>query len=304
MSNRLLAPPGGIFMIAIQPDILETLRRAEAYLAERGVPNARRNAEWMLAHVLGCPSTELYLDPHRLLERSQSNQLSELVRRRGEREPLQYILGSTEFMSILFETVPGVFIPRPDTEVLVERVETLMGRSDSSDGAQTLDLCCGAGVIVISLACRNGGVSGVGVDIDPRAVALTRTNAERNGVAGRIECVTVDAIEYLDTASRTFHVITCNPPYVPTGDMERLPPEIGVHEPPLSLDGGADGLDFYRRVVPHLIRALGPGGIAAFEIGDDQGAAVAGLLGAASFVEIDVHKDYTGLDRVVTARKP
>ncbi len=291
-------------MIANQSDILGALRRAEAYLTERGVPNARRNVEWMLAHVLGCLSTELYLDPQKLVEPKQLDRFSELVRRRGAREPLQYLLGSTEFMSLMFETAPGVFIPRPDTEVLVERVESLLAQMDAPGDVRALDLCCGTGVIIISLVCRSHAVSGFAVDVDPSAIALTLRNAERNRVPDRIECVTADAIDYLETCSMSFDVITCNPPYVPTGEMNRLPPEIGAHEPPLSLDGGSDGLDFYRKAVPRLARALKPRGIVAFETGDTQGPAVADMLGAASFAAIDVHKDYTGLDRVVTARRP
>jgi release factor glutamine methyltransferase len=291
-------------MIAKQPHILEALRRAEAYLTERNVPNARRNSEWMLAHVLGCPSPELYLDSQKLLTGSEIAAFDELVRRRGTREPLQYILGSTEFMSLTFETVPGVFIPRPDTEVLVESVEALLAKAGKPSGGAVLDLCCGTGVIVVSLLYRNRRLAGVAVDIDPAAAELTGRNAMRNGVAERIECVTADAIEFLETGSRRYDAITCNPPYVLTGDMDGLPPEIRAHEPPLSLDGGPDGLDFYKKVVPLLAGAVMAGGIVAFEIGDTQGAAVADMLSAASFVDVSIHQDYNGLDRVVMARNP
>jgi release factor glutamine methyltransferase len=290
-------------MISGQRDILGALRRAEAYLTERGVPNVRRNTEWMLAHVLGIRSPELYLDPHRLIAETDADIFDELVRRRGTREPLQYILGSAEFMSLTFEMAPGVFIPRPDTEVLIERVETLLQQTDGSKGNSLLDLCCGTGIIIISLLCRNGGISGVAVDIDPAAADVTRRNAERNGVIDQIVCVTGDAIEWLESNTDRFSIITCNPPYVDSGDMAGLPPEIRAHEPALSLDGGPDGLDFYRKAVPLLTRAIATGGIVAFEIGDSQGIAVADMLESAAFADVAIHQDYNGLDRVVTARK-
>ncbi|UCH84885.1 MAG: peptide chain release factor N(5)-glutamine methyltransferase [Candidatus Latescibacterota bacterium] len=289
-------------MISKQPDILEALRRAESYLTERGVPNTRRNAEWILAHVLGCRSPELYLDPNRLLAQSEIKRFDELVQRRGAREPLQYVLGSTEFMSLTFDTMPGVFVPRPDTEVLVERVEELLASLERSRGDTVLDLCCGTGVIVVSLLCRYPELNGVGVDIDEDAVKLTERNALRNGVGGRIQCLQADAIDFLKSNSVRYPVVTCNPPYVESGEIEKLPPEIHTYEPARSLDGGSDGLDFYRRVIPLLGRAVQSCGIVALEIGDTQGGAVAGMLGASGFEQVRIHKDYGKLDRVVTAR--
>ncbi len=294
-------------------DVLSVIRVAESYLIARGVPNARRNAEWILAHVLECPSQRLYLAPSRLLERRELDAYDVLLQRRGEREPLQYVLGSTEFMSLRFHSVRGVFIPRPDTEVLVEKVETLLSRrlewrsaGAVGDGtsARILDLCCGTGAIGIALTCRLPQVHTVAVDIDERAVEVTRQNAELNGVPERIRCVRADAFEFLHRDPGVYDVVVCNPPYVRTGEIERLPPEIKDHEPPLSLDGGADGLDFYRRLAPLLGGAVRPGGIVAFEIGDTLGMAVAETMSAASFGDIEIHTDYAGLKRVVTAVKP
>lgn len=296
-------------MFTDSTNVFSVIQEAESYLVARGVPNARRNSEWMLSHVLGCSSQELYLIPNRALERDELDSFGSLLARRGAREPLQYLLGSTEFMSLPFHSVRGVFIPRPDTEVLVEKVEALLehrldGRRPAPVAIRILDLCCGSGAIGIALTSRSPHVRTVAVDIDERAVDVTRKNAELNGVTERIRCVQDDALEFLNRQPGVYDVIVCNPPYVRTEDIEQLPPEVKDHEPALSLDGGGDGLDFYRRVTPLLFRAVGPGGIVAFEIGETLSAGVAEMMKAASFDYIEVHTDYAGLNRVLTAVKP
>jgi release factor glutamine methyltransferase len=298
-------------MLADLTDILQVLRDAEAYLVERGVPNARRNAGWLLAHLLGCRLPELYVTPYRVVDRAELDTFHSLLCRRGEREPLQYILGSTEFMSLTFRMRPGVFIPRPDTEVLVEKVEELLPsphdggrRRNVTRRLALLDLCCGAGVIGISLVCRSSHVDCVAVDVDANAVALTRENAALNGVEDRVRCVQADAFEFLREEPRTYDAVVCNPPYVRTGDIERLLPEVRDHESSLGLDGGADGLRFYRESTPLLPGVIAPGGLVAFEIGDTQGKVVTAVMQSAPFVDVAVHKDYGDLDRVVTARRP
>jgi len=298
-------------MLADVTDIVRLLREAEAYLIERGVPNARRNAEWLLGHVLECRTPDIYLSPYRVLERSERDLFRSMLRRRGEREPLQYILGSTEFMSLPFDMRRGVFIPRPDTELLVEKVETLLsgialgsGNEDTGGRLTVLDLCCGAGVIGISLAARRGDLECVAVDVDGGAVVLTRDNAARSGVGDRVRCVEANAADFLRGRPGTYHAVVCNPPYVPAVEIDDLLPEVRDHEPRLALDGGADGLDFYREVIPLLPDVVARGGIIALEIGDTQGRAVCALVEASAFCGTTVHKDYGNLDRVVTGRKP
>jgi release factor glutamine methyltransferase len=309
-------------MLSHVADIPRMVRDAEAYLAERGVPNARRNAEWLLAHVLDCRSPDLYLSPYRVLDGPKLEEFQSILRRRGEREPLQYVLGSTEFMSLPFRVRRGVFIPRPETEILVEKIESLLSRravrrgGESSDttgnDARTmpgsrvtvLDLCCGTGVIGISLARRIPRCESVCVEIDGTAVALSRENADLNGVGERVRCVEADAARFVSGEPRAFDVVACNPPYVATAEIASLLPEVRAYEPVLGLDGGADGLRIYRELVPLLPGALASGGILALEIGDSQAGAVTELLESSSFVNISVDKDYRGLDRVVTARKP
>lgn len=282
--------------------IRQLLHEGERYLTERGVPNARRNAEWVLAHCLGCHSTELYLDPLRQPGIDRLEVFYAMLERRGGREPLQYILASTEFMALPFETPRGVFIPRPDTETLVEHVEReLIDRATGS--RRILDLCCGTGVIAVSLLCRVAGATAVAVDVDGEAVNVTLRNAARNGVEKRLRCVKQDAASLLQTSAETFDVVVSNPPYIPTGDIDRLPPEVRDHEPRVGLDGGADGLEFYRRVIPGIGDSLAADGVVAFEIGEDQGGHVERMLSEASLAGATIHRDYAGRDRVIIARK-
>jgi release factor glutamine methyltransferase len=203
----------------------------------------------------------------------------------------------------------GVFIPRPETEILVEKIEALLsdgaargGRAGSARRVVALDLCCGTGVIGISLANRVPPCYAVCVDVDHEAVALTTENAALNGVRDRVTTVESDAARFLHNARAEFDVIACNPPYVATAEIVGLLPEVKDHEPNLGLDGGPDGIRFYRELIPLLPGAAAPRGIVSFEIGDTQADAVATLLESAAFADVAVHKDYRGLDRVVIAR--
>jgi release factor glutamine methyltransferase len=280
--------------------IRELLRWGERHLVENGVPNARKNVEWMLGHILNRRSTDLYLTAAETPPADKTRSFEEMVGRRGAREPLQYLLGSTEFMGLPFLVSPGVFIPRPDTETLVERVERLItgGRGKAP---VLLDLCCGSGVIAVSLARRLPDTTVVAVDVSPQAVDLTARNATVNGVQDKVDAVLRDALKYLETCRRRFDGVVCNPPYVPRPDLPQLPPEIQMHEPPLGLDGGEDGLDFYRASIPMIRRVLHPGGFVAFEMGSDQGASIADLLREASLGTVMINRDFAGAERVIVA---
>lgn len=292
------------------PTIRLLLNRSEAYLVEHGVPNARRNAEWMLADQLRCRTVDLYTRSESAPAEDQSDEFWAKIKRRARREPLQYILGNTEFMSLPFEIPTGVFIPRPDTELLVETAEALLleRRGDPARRLDVLDLCCGCGVIAVSLARRVAGLNAVAVDNSDLAVRAVERNARLNGVSGRVRCELRGASEYLDSAGGKgrgepvdlFTAVVCNPPYIETGSLQDLPPEVRDFEPREALDGGPDGLDFYRDVVPKLPRRLAGDGFVVFEIGDQQAAAVAQLMERAGFVRTRVAQDYAGHDRIVT----
>jgi len=284
-------------------NIHELLSSAEAHLVEHGVPNARRNAEWMLCHTLGWSMLDLYVRSRTRLRDETFGAYWEFVERRARREPLQYILGGTEFMSLPFDVRPGVFVPRPDTEVLVERADRMLRAFPLHRALSVLDLCCGSGIIGVSLASRIANMTVTSVDLSAEAVELTAHNARKNAVYDRVRVARSDAFEFLGTSPARFAAILCNPPYIESGELAALPREIRDHEPTLALDGGRDGLDFYRRVIPMLPARLADDGFVMFEIGDTQGAAVSCLLHAAGFKRVDVIPDLSGRDRVVAARQ-
>jgi release factor glutamine methyltransferase len=251
--------------------------------------------------VLGWKTLDVYVKSQERLEDAQRDAFWALVERRASREPLQYILGSTEFMSLPFAVRPGVFVPRPDTEILVERAESVLRAFPLHQPLSVLDLCCGSGIIGVSLAHRIGNLEVTSVDVAPAAVDLTLQNARLNAVADRVRVVQSDAFRYLEKWTECVTAILCNPPYIGTHDLEQLPVEVREHEPMLALDGGPDGLDFYRRVIPMLRARLVSGGLVMFEIGDAQGAAVSALLDGAGFASSEVIPDLSGRDRVVAA---
>ena len=279
--------------------IRDWLRRAETHLVTHDVPNARRNAEWMLCHSLGWTMLDVHVQSAALLDDADARHYWGIVERRARREPLQYILESTEFMSLPFDVRRGVFVPRPETELLVEWAEARLRARPLHQPLAALDLCCGSGIVGVSLAHRVPNLEVVAVDVAAAAVALTATNANRNAVADRVRLVEADAFAFLEQSGERFAAIVCNPPYISTGELAALPREVREHEPLLALDGGADGLDFYRKVAPFLARRLHADGFVAFEIGDTQGASVCALLRDAGFGSVEVAKDYAGCDRVV-----
>jgi release factor glutamine methyltransferase len=284
-------------------NVREWLRHAESHLVSHGVPNARRNAEWMLCHSLGWSMLDVYVQSAAPLDNESAHRYWEIVERRARREPLQYILQGTEFMSLPFEVRRGVFVPRPETELLVERAEARLRARPLHEPLAVLDLCSGSGIVGVSLAHRVPNLEVVAVDASLDAVNVTASNATRNAVADRVRPVHADAFEFLDHFEGRFTGIVCNPPYIATPELAALPREVRDHEPMRALDGGADGLDFYRRVAPLLARRLHADGFVMFEIGDTQAAAVSALLRGAGFADVGVDQDLAGCDRVVWAGK-
>jgi len=307
-SDRDWAIPGGLDLDS--NDALRSLAIWGAqYLRGHSVPNPQNNAEWILCDAMTCNRLDIYLGAPARLEPERCETYFLNIRRRGRREPLQYILGTTEFMSLPFHTPPGVFVPRPDTEVLVEVAESLLRRMPLAPRQKILDLCCGSGVIAVSLAHRIPNAEVWAVDASVDATRVTATNAAMNGVDARVRTVEGTAFGFLDgnAASNAtdaipdgFSAIVCNPPYIRSDDLASLPPEVRDHEPMTALDGGRDGLDFYREMVPILPRWIDPGGIAVFEVGDTQGAEVSGIMGRAGFTGVVITPDYAGHDRVVS----
>jgi release factor glutamine methyltransferase len=280
--------------------VLEALRLAETYLARRNVEGARLSAEHLLARRMGCSRLELYLRFDREVAADALAAMREDLRRRGEHYPLQYLIGEIEFVSLPFRVRDGVFIPRPETELLVERIEELAGVREQ---AVFLELGVGAGVVSGSLAARHPGWRGAAFDAAAAAVSCARENIRALGAGDRVDLFVADSFDPVG-GERRFDILASNPPYVRSGDIDVLAPEVSRWETRAALDGGRDGTRFYPAIAAAARRLLRPGGLAAVEIGDGQGDAVAAIFAAAGLDRIAVRRDYNRLERTVTAFAP
>jgi release factor glutamine methyltransferase len=275
-------------------DVLKILNWTKAYLAEKGVENPRLEAEWMLCEALSLDRVGLYLNFDKPLSDHELAAYRSMVARRAKREPLQYILGSQEFMGLDFQVSPAVLIPRHDTEVLVTEAAKRGCGSRS-----ILDIGTGSGCVAIALAKALPEVQVSSVDISGEALAVARDNAQRNGVS--VEFVQGSLLEPF--TGRRFDMIVSNPPYIPAADLDTLQQEVRGYEPLSALDGGADGLDFYRRITQAAPDYLNPGGWLLFEVGAGQAPQVLELLGAGGLgKESFTVLDPAGIERVVGGR--
>lgn len=272
--------------------IREALRLAAARLEQAGVPDADVDAAYLLASVLKEDTLAMRINGHRELAAPQRAAFDALCDRRAVREPLQYILGETEFMGLTFHVEPGVLIPRADTEILVEKALAWM-----KPGARVLDIGTGSGAIAVSLAKLGRQAQVTAVDVSDRALEIARRNAERNGAT--VEFVKSDCFSALK--GRKYDMIVSNPPYISEDEMRGLMPEV-TREPELALFGGADGLDFYRRISREASEYLNEGGCLLFEIGWLQKDAVSALM-KAHIGEPFALRDYGQNWRVVGAKK-
>jgi release factor glutamine methyltransferase len=241
---------------------------------------------------------QILTDPHRPLSDEQSDHLAALLRRRERREPVAHILGVKGFWKIMLRVTPEVLTPRPETESLLDIVLPLI---PAEGRIRILDLGVGSGALLLALLFERPNATGLGVDVSEAALAVARENAANLGLAGRTALLRGDWAAGLEADA--FDVVVANPPYVRTGELPSLPPEVREHEPRLALDGGADGLDAYRRLAPETLSVLRPGGVFAVEIGADQGSAVAALFDAAGAADVTVRRDLADRERVVWGRK-
>jgi release factor glutamine methyltransferase len=274
---------------------LKILNWTKDYLTGKGIANARLEAEWMLCAATGLDRVGLYLNYDKPLIDSELAAYREMVSRRGRREPLQHILGTQEFCGLEFEVSPDVLIPRHDTEALVAEALAQM-----PEALSILDIGTGSGCIAIALAKHLSKAAVTGIDISPAALEVARRNAQRNGVA--VEFLQGSLFE--PVAGRSFDLIVSNPPYIPTRDIDGLEPEVRAGDPPSALDGGADGLDFYRALIPGASCHLHPGGWLLLEVGIGQARDVAALFrSVASYDEVITTHDPGGIERVVGSRR-
>ena len=276
------------------------------YLAGRGVDSARLNAERLLGDVLGLARIALYLNHDRPLTPAELDRYRALVKRRAEGEPLQALLGETEIYGRAFKMAEGVFIPRPETERLVETcVGLLTGGNSSLLSPVALEVGCGSGIVACSLAAEIPRLRVVASDVSEAAVEVSRVNARRLGVGARVEFLVgdLDGPFPADLQGRA-NLLVSNPPYIRSDDVPGLPREVLAHDPRAALDGGPDGLRFYHELARRAAGWLFPGGWLAVEIGHDQGDQVSAICAASGLADVEVIRDYNDLPRVVTARLP
>ena len=275
--------------------------QAAALFREHGVPDPVYDAAELLSYVTKQPPLLLRLDDDTEVAGSQEETFRSLCSRRAARIPLQHLLGTAWFFGREFAVSPDALIPRPETELLIHRAKALVSELISSVGCAALDLCCGSGCIAVTLVLETRFVV-TASDISKPALELTKRNALRHSAVVKTACS--DLLDgFLQPDSERFALIVSNPPYIPSDVCDNLQPEV-MRDPRLALDGGADGLDFYRRIAADAPNTLLPGGVLLLEIGSDQGEAVRSLLSAAGFGNIRVFKDDAGLDRAVEAHLP
>lgn len=277
--------------------------QAAQSLARAGIDSAALDAEVLLSYAVGLSREQLLLRPDFLLSAEQADCFAALLARRLQREPMAYIIGRQEFWSLDFQVSPDVLIPRPETERLVEVALSLAAQMTSAKPLRVLDLGTGSGAIAVSLATEIPAAKIIATDISPTALAVARQNARINSVAERIEFCCGDLMDALADHAAPFDLILSNPPYIRCAEITALEPEVSVYEPRAALDGGADGLDFYRRIAAGVWRFLAPNGALALEIGADMGHEVCAVFNQTGrYQEVVVLRDYAARDRVAVAK--
>lgn len=272
------------------------INKATERLAAAGIDNPRLDARVLLAHALGTSPSDLILDnvniPDEALAKFES-----FIARRAKREPLAYITGEKEFWSLPFAVGPGVLIPRPETETVIEQAQKFF--PDPNAPLRILDLGTGSGILLLTLLHLYPNARGTGIDASADALRWATTNATALGLESR---ATLEQRNWDEGIEGAFDLVVSNPPYISRDVLAGLEPELSF-EPRAALDGGPDGLDAYRALAPILVRRAGPGGAILLEIGADQGETVPAILRAAGLQILHVAKDLAGYSRVVVAKK-
>jgi release factor glutamine methyltransferase len=281
--------------------VLDVIKWTASRFAERGLATPRLDAELLVAHVLALPRIQLYVQSDRPLGPEELTAIRELIKRRQAGESVAYLIGKKEFWKLEFAVDARVLVPRPDTETLIEVAsERWDARPVETAGARIADVGTGSGAIAVTLAKLRADATVFAVDVSEDALAVARANAERHAAAVTFLSGDLDAPL---GAHAPFALIAANLPYIPTGDLAGLPPEVKV-EPALALDGGPDGLVLVRRLVAAAPALLSPGGALVLEIGDGQAGATAALLREAGLTDVQTKRDLGGVERVVSGVKP
>ncbi len=268
----------------------------------RGIENPRLDAELIVAHALGIDRTRVIIDANRPLEGPELAKLRELVKRRRAHEPIAYLRGEREFYGLRFRVDRRVLIPRPDTEVLVD--VALERTRHVSLSMRMLDLCTGSGCVAVAVARQRPTAKILASDLSDDAIAVARANAYRLG-AYNVAFVKSDLFASIPPVyGGKVDIVTANPPYIPTSEIETLQPDIKEFEPRLALDGGVDGLDLVRRIARDAPARLVPGGVLALEIGAGESAATIAILEEHGFGDVRAHRDFGRIERVVSGVFP
>ncbi|MEK6726909.1 MAG: peptide chain release factor N(5)-glutamine methyltransferase [Deltaproteobacteria bacterium] len=301
--------------------VLKIIQWTTEYLKGKSIDNPRLDSEVLLANLLKLDRVGLYLNFDRPLSKEELSSFREIVKRRGSREPLQYITGQQEFWSLDFKVTPDVLIPRPETEILVEEAIKVVSGQGSGASENRLpttdhrplifDLCTGSGCIAVSLAHELEDALVYAADASEAALKVARENAKKNGVQDRVTFLKGDLYGALENRPPTtdhrpllFDLIVSNPPYIKNIDIPHIQPEVRDYEPMMAVDGGTEGLDFYKRIVADAPNHLSPHGWLMVEVGEGQAEAVSEMMkDAGGFDSPLTVKDLAGIERVVKARK-
>lgn len=272
------------------------------YLGRKGVENPRLSAEWLLSAATGLSRIELYAFHDRPLSPEERASFRAGIERRAAGEPLQYVTGEMPFRHLVLKVRPGVFIPRPETEMLVDEV---LHALPTERAPLVVDLCAGSGAVAVSIAYEREDAEVYSTEVVPETAEVARENAQRSGVGERVHILGGDLFAPLpeDLAGRV-DVLVSNPPYIPTADVDRLPREVLAFEPRVALDGGVDGLDVFRRIIAEAPRWLVSGGLLALELDETRVAQAVRELADAGWRDARAVQDLTGRDRIATARRP
>lgn len=278
--------------MAKQHTIGELINLSADYLEEKGCSSPRLDAELLLGHVLGLDRLSLYLNFDKPLNAEEIVQYRKFIGRRGQRIPVAYLTGQREFYSIPLRVNENVLIPRPETEFVVDKILEIL---EPDQPTQILDLGTGSGAIAIALACQDPNFKITAVDISAPALQMAQANAKSLEVDNQITFIESDLFTKVP---RKYTVICSNPPYIKRDELTKLAPELGV-EPAIALDGGPDGLEFYRRILNQAASFLEQPGFVVLEIGWNQAADIRLLGEQAGFTWLETVVDYDGQDRVV-----
>ena len=279
--------------------LLEILKEGEGFLADNGVPHARLNMERLVSHILHKSRLEMYLNKDEDLPEHERKALSDIVIQRAQHIPLQYLIKKTEFFYLLFNTDKRALIPRPETELLVELVLST-AKVMYQHTFSIVDVGTGSGCIAVALAVNLQRAKIIAIDISPEALSLAKENALLHNVTKRIQFIEGNLVAPLVEKAKKCDILVANIPYVSEQEIAQLPAEVKTYEPLIALNGGADGLTYYRKMIPDIHAVVNAGGFFFFEIGDNQSGQVLALMKQNPHIAYaHCKKDLNNIDRII-----